>query len=121
MEPLITAPEPGQPIDHLAAEGRRRDALDQYLVQLFGEYSRSTVQRLIDGGGVQVNGRPAKASYKVRRRPAVDPARRADRPEPAAEERSRWRCCSRTPTWRSSTSRPTWSSTRHAATGPAPW
>ena len=35
--------------------------LDQYLCGLFGEYSRSSVQRLIDSGGVQVNDKTAKA------------------------------------------------------------
>ena len=40
--------------------------LDQYLVGVFPDFSRSVVQRVIDGGGVAVNGKPAKASYKVR-------------------------------------------------------
>ncbi len=40
--------------------------LDQYLVSQFPDYSRSVVQRVIEAGGVQVNGKPAKASYKVR-------------------------------------------------------
>jgi 23S rRNA pseudouridine1911/1915/1917 synthase len=40
--------------------------LDQYLVSQFPDYSRSVVQRVIESGGVQVNGKPAKASYKVR-------------------------------------------------------
>lgn len=40
--------------------------LDQYLVSLFPDYSRSVIQRVIDGGGVEVNGKPAKSSYKVR-------------------------------------------------------
>jgi 23S rRNA pseudouridine1911/1915/1917 synthase len=40
--------------------------LDQYLVSVFPDYSRSVVQRVIDAGGVEVNGKPGKASYKVR-------------------------------------------------------
>jgi 23S rRNA pseudouridine1911/1915/1917 synthase len=40
--------------------------LDQYLVSLFSDFSRSVVQRVIDAGGVLVNGKPAKASYRVR-------------------------------------------------------
>jgi 23S rRNA pseudouridine1911/1915/1917 synthase len=40
--------------------------LDQYLVSTFPDFSRSVVRRVIDAGGVTVNGRPAKASYKVR-------------------------------------------------------
>ncbi|HKB34835.1 MAG TPA: RluA family pseudouridine synthase [Gemmataceae bacterium] len=44
-------------------EGMRIDA---YLASLFTEHSRSVIQRVIEAGGVQVNGRTAKASYKVR-------------------------------------------------------
>src|SRR5712675_3696788 len=44
-------------------EGMRVDA---YLASLFSEYSRSVIQRVIEAGGVQVNGRLVKASYKVR-------------------------------------------------------
>lgn len=40
--------------------------LDQFLVSLFSDVSRSAIQKVIDQGGVCVNGRPAKASYKVR-------------------------------------------------------
>jgi 23S rRNA pseudouridine1911/1915/1917 synthase len=40
--------------------------LDQFLVGLFPDYSRSVVQRVIDDGGVEVNGKTAKPSYKVR-------------------------------------------------------
>ena len=44
-------------------EGTR---LDQYLVLMFSDLSRSAVQRIIDAGLVLVNGRPGKASYKIR-------------------------------------------------------
>jgi 23S rRNA pseudouridine1911/1915/1917 synthase len=44
-------------------EGMR---LDQYLVGSFPDYSRSVVRKVIDSGGVLVNDKPAKASYKVR-------------------------------------------------------
>ncbi len=40
--------------------------LDQYLVSTFPDYSRSVVRRVIDEGGVTVNGKAAKASYRVR-------------------------------------------------------
>jgi 23S rRNA pseudouridine1911/1915/1917 synthase len=40
--------------------------LDQYLVSVFPDFSRSVVQRVIDAAGVEVNGKPAKASYRVR-------------------------------------------------------
>lgn len=42
--------------------GRRIDA---YLAGRFGDYSRTFIQRLIEAGGVQVNGGPVKRSYKV--------------------------------------------------------
>jgi 23S rRNA pseudouridine1911/1915/1917 synthase len=44
-------------------EGMR---LDAYLAGLFTDYSRSVIQRVIEAGGVRVNGRVAKSSYKVR-------------------------------------------------------
>jgi 23S rRNA pseudouridine1911/1915/1917 synthase len=40
--------------------------LDQYLVSLFPDYSRSIIRKVIDAGSVTVNGHPVKASYKVR-------------------------------------------------------
>jgi 23S rRNA pseudouridine1911/1915/1917 synthase len=66
--PEITSTAPdGQKTVELTAkhkvEGMR---LDQYLVGMFPDHSRSVVRRVIDGGGVLVNGKPAKASYKVR-------------------------------------------------------
>lgn len=45
------------------AEGVR---LDQYLVSVFPGFSRSIVQKAIDANAVTVNGKTAKASYKVR-------------------------------------------------------
>jgi 23S rRNA pseudouridine1911/1915/1917 synthase len=44
-------------------DGRRIDA---YLASRFTDYSRSVIQRIIDAEAVQVNGRPVKASYKIR-------------------------------------------------------
>ncbi|MGF1634312.1 MAG: pseudouridine synthase [Phycisphaerae bacterium] len=40
--------------------------LDQYLVDRVGHLSRNQVQHVLKDGGVRVNGRPAKASYKCR-------------------------------------------------------
>jgi 23S rRNA pseudouridine1911/1915/1917 synthase len=40
--------------------------LDRYLAEQFPDYSRSVVQRVIEAEGVLVNGKPGKASYKVR-------------------------------------------------------
>jgi 23S rRNA pseudouridine1911/1915/1917 synthase len=47
----------------LRVDGMR---LDQFLHGHFSELSRSTLQRLIEAGGVSVNGKLGKASYKVR-------------------------------------------------------
>jgi 23S rRNA pseudouridine1911/1915/1917 synthase len=49
-------------------EGTR---LDQYLVSLFPDYSRSVVQKVIAGGGVTINGAVAKASHKIRHGDAI--------------------------------------------------
>lgn len=40
--------------------------IDAYLSSRYQDYSRSIVQKLIDAGAVLINGKPAKASYKVR-------------------------------------------------------
>jgi 23S rRNA pseudouridine1911/1915/1917 synthase len=60
------APPPPQALEHVARLRVDGVRLDQYLVNVFGDHSRSTLKRLIDSGGVAVNGKPAKASYKVR-------------------------------------------------------
>jgi 23S rRNA pseudouridine1911/1915/1917 synthase len=56
-------------------EGTR---LDQYLVAMFPDFSRSVVQKAIEAGAVTVNGTTAKASYKVR----YDDHVRVELPEP---------------------------------------
>ncbi len=43
-----------------------KSRLDKYLVSRVAFMSRSGLQRLIDGGGATVNGRPGKASTKLR-------------------------------------------------------
>jgi 23S rRNA pseudouridine1911/1915/1917 synthase len=53
-----------QRIELQATEGKVR--LDKFLADQVSALSRSTAQRLIDGGQVSVNGEPAKASYKVK-------------------------------------------------------
>src|SRR5687768_2243246 len=55
-----------QVLEHVARLRVDGTRLDSYLVNVFGEYSRSAIKRVIDDGGVQVNGKLAKASYKVR-------------------------------------------------------
>jgi 23S rRNA pseudouridine1911/1915/1917 synthase len=61
-----TQPRPAREVDLTAkikVEGLR---LDQYLASLFPEYSRSVIQKVIDARGIKVNGKIAKASYKIR-------------------------------------------------------
>src|SRR5260370_24433256 len=40
--------------------------LDQYLASMFSDHSRSVIQKVIEADGVQVNGKPGKASYRIR-------------------------------------------------------
>ncbi|MCE9534500.1 MAG: RluA family pseudouridine synthase [Planctomycetes bacterium] len=67
LEPIPVALSPRHgPIEldvHLKQEGIR---LDQWLALNFSDFSRSVIQKAIEGGTVHVNGRPAKSSYKVR-------------------------------------------------------
>ncbi len=67
MELPVSPPLSGERIIELNARCKVNGLrLDHYLVQIFSDYSRSVVQRVINGGGVEVNGKKAKASYKVR-------------------------------------------------------
>ncbi len=52
--------------------------LDLFLAGQFSDYSRSVVQRVIDAGGVAVNGKTAKSSYHVRHGDLI----RVTKPEP---------------------------------------
>jgi 23S rRNA pseudouridine1911/1915/1917 synthase len=67
MQPSTTASLPGTKVIDLTAkrkvEGQR---LDQYLAAMFSDYSRSVIRKVIDAGGVMVNGQVAKASYRIR-------------------------------------------------------
>jgi len=64
MEP---APQLGsRPLDLTAKRKVEGLRLDQYLVAQFPDYSRSLIRKAIDAGTVLVNGKPAKASHKVR-------------------------------------------------------
>jgi 23S rRNA pseudouridine1911/1915/1917 synthase len=62
----------------LTANCRDAPRLDQYLAAAFSDFSRSVVQRVIDAGGVLVNDKPAKASYRVRHGDRI----RIEKPEP---------------------------------------
>src|SRR5258708_27109944 len=62
----MQAPSGDQTVELYAkckAEGIR---LDQYLVSQFSDLSRSTIQKAIESEAVLLNGKPTKASYKVR-------------------------------------------------------
>ncbi len=65
MPPSISSSVP-QVIDLIAKRKVEDTRLDQYLVGMFPDYSRSVVRKAIDAGAVLVNGKPTKASYKVR-------------------------------------------------------
>src|SRR5207248_1540638 len=67
MDPSSPTPSlAGKAIDLTAKRKVEGTRLDQYLVAMFPDYSRSVIQKVIDAESVTVNGRPAKASYKVR-------------------------------------------------------
>src|SRR5262245_65953835 len=70
--------ENAQVLEHVARLKVDGVRLDQYLVNVFGEYSRSTLKRVIDQGGVAVNSKTAKASYRVRHGDVI----RVTQPEP---------------------------------------
>jgi 23S rRNA pseudouridine1911/1915/1917 synthase len=55
-----------RPLDLIAKRKVEGLRLDQYLVAQFPDYSRTLIGKAIDAGSVQINGKPAKASYKVR-------------------------------------------------------
>jgi 23S rRNA pseudouridine1911/1915/1917 synthase len=63
MDPSLSDDRAVDLIAKIRVDGLR---LDHYLVSVFPDYSRSVVQRVIESGGVTVNGKAAKASHKVR-------------------------------------------------------
>ena len=70
-EAVLPSPRSREPLDMLVrikAEGMR---LDQYLHMHFQDFSRSGLQKAIEAGTILVNGKPTKASYKVRRNDAL--------------------------------------------------
>jgi 23S rRNA pseudouridine1911/1915/1917 synthase len=71
-------PSTNERIVELTANCKEAPRLDQYLATMFSDFSRSVVQRVIDAGGVLVNGKPAKASYRVRQGDRI----RIEKPEP---------------------------------------
>jgi 23S rRNA pseudouridine1911/1915/1917 synthase len=92
--PLTIQPAPAEPaagagrvVEHVARLKVDGVRLDQYLTGVFADFSRSVVRRVIDAGGVEVNGKTAKASYKVRHgdRILIRPPEPAH-PSPVAED-----------------------------------
>jgi 23S rRNA pseudouridine1911/1915/1917 synthase len=63
MDPSLSDDRAVELVAKIRIDGLR---LDQYLVSIFPDYSRSVIQRVIEGGGVSVNGKPVKASHKIR-------------------------------------------------------
>jgi 23S rRNA pseudouridine1911/1915/1917 synthase len=61
--PVLSADRTAEVTVRRKIEGCR---LDQYLVSAFPGFSRSIMQKAIDGGSVLVNDAPAKSSYRVR-------------------------------------------------------
>jgi 23S rRNA pseudouridine1911/1915/1917 synthase len=79
-------PRPGDPptehVVKLKSDGVR---LDQYLAHQFADLSRSHIKKAIDAGAVLVNGRPAKASHRLKDGEVLTvslPEQRAIAPEP---------------------------------------
>src|SRR5262245_4137805 len=80
VTPSVRLREPLDLLVMVKSEGMR---LDQYVqLHLGADFSRSEVQRAIEGGGVTVNGKPTtKPSYKVRKNDRI----RVEMPEPTHE------------------------------------
>jgi 23S rRNA pseudouridine1911/1915/1917 synthase len=75
-----------RPIDLVVPPGTSPVRLDQYIANAFQGLSRSLIQKAIDAETVTVNGRPTKASHKVRPGDAIrlwypDPAAKLPEPE----------------------------------------
>ena len=63
MTPTKPSPDPVEILIQNTPEIKR---LDQYLVSRFPALSRASVQKVINAQGVEVNGKPARASQRVR-------------------------------------------------------
>jgi 23S rRNA pseudouridine1911/1915/1917 synthase len=59
----VLSHEPIELVVKARIEGKR---LDSYLAARFPDYSRSVIQKVIDAGGVEVNGSAVKASSRIR-------------------------------------------------------
>ena len=63
MSPPELSSTPSEFVVKARMAGKRIDA---YLTARYQDYSRSVIQKVIDAGAVHINGRPVKASYRVR-------------------------------------------------------
>ncbi len=57
---------------HIVAAGNTDLRLDRYLAENFPELTRSHIQKIVEEGGVLVNGRPVKRSYIVKEGDSID-------------------------------------------------
>ena len=62
----MSAPPPGEEVTVEIASSRRGERLDQALAALLPDHSRAALQRLIRQGHVEVDGRRARSSYRIR-------------------------------------------------------
>jgi 23S rRNA pseudouridine1911/1915/1917 synthase len=62
----VPVPRSKEPVDLVVRIRHDTMRLDQYLHMHLADYSRSELQRAIEAGGVTVNEKPTKPSYKVR-------------------------------------------------------
>ena len=119
MDPSQTTPEHGRVVDLTVAHKVVGMRLDQYLVNLFADFSRSLMQKAIEAGSVTVNDATTKASYKIRLGDKI----RLSLPEPshdiAVPEDIPWTFSIRMNIWPSSISPSTWWCTRPRGTGAA--
>ena len=63
---MLTYALSNEPAEFTVRTKQAGKRIDAYLASRFTDYSRSVIQRVIDLGAVEVNGRPAKASLRVR-------------------------------------------------------
>jgi 23S rRNA pseudouridine1911/1915/1917 synthase len=64
--PLRLDFDDAEPRVFVVAPEEAGERLDRYLSARIGEFSRALVQRLIDGGSVTVDGKPARRSHRLR-------------------------------------------------------
>lgn len=64
--PTPPAPDRQRSLELVAKHKVEGTRLDQYLAAMFPDYSRSVIRKVVDAGDVTVNGKPAKASYRIR-------------------------------------------------------